>query len=455
MVPIRRTSRSVSCDDSNSHIHEQRSRFSVSSSMPIFSNPNPSDENERDVNAKDYNNNNNKRDYSEIREYVLSDIPIGSAEGGELYNFDDEELMEILSDIDNYGIGELDELEDILEEQLALEDGTGWMDDGPAPTQDSKLDAGVGIGVSGVSAEGGRNQSELFKFRSPLEEALLQGVVPAAAGVGSKCLPGDYGFDPLGFATKDYFKLVQNSLLRLVPPSPKEDGTDDGGERVYTDSSRPPALILRDYREAEIRHGRLAMLAAIIWPLQEIIDKYFLPTQFGETTIIYGGTTLPFLSLVMILFMLLLGYLDIYANAVKEEAAGDAFLPGDCFWDPLSMIEGVSDEFKNKMQLIELNNGRWAMVAVSSYIIQEAITHQPLITLPWNQVLFEPAFQIPAIQAWLDERYAGYSLDVVDAPLAEYLIENGAKVTTDTVINELSDTVINELSDTVINEVVQ
>ncbi len=47
------------------------------------------------------------------------------------------------------------------------------------------------------------------------------------------------------------------------------------------------------------------------------------------------------------------------------------------------------------------------MVAVLSYILQEGITHQPLITLPWNQVLFEPAFEIPAVQAWLDAQFSG------------------------------------------------
>ncbi|KAL3769247.1 hypothetical protein ACHAWU_007001 [Discostella pseudostelligera] len=93
---------------------------------------------------------------------------------------------------------------------------------------------------------------------------------------------------------------------------------------VGEDDDRPPALILRDYREAEIRHGRLAMLAAIIWPLQEILDRIFIPDSFGSTTVIYGGTTLPFTPLIMTFFMLNLGYLDIYSSEVKENVTGDA-----------------------------------------------------------------------------------------------------------------------------------
>ncbi|KAL3893618.1 MAG: hypothetical protein SGPRY_014105, partial [Prymnesium sp.] len=54
----------------------------------------------------------------------------------------------------------------------------------------------------------------------------------------------DYGFDPLGFASID---------LHI------------GGAN---DKDRPLSAILRDYREAELRHGRLAMLAALAWPVQ-------------------------------------------------------------------------------------------------------------------------------------------------------------------------------------------
>ena len=159
-----------------------------------------------------------------------------------------------------------------------------------------------------------------------LERALMGGVVPVEAGVGSGMLPGDEGFDPLGIADKDYFKQIQNFILNLVPAR-KSLVTDDkqlqepeAGAAMPTagfvgqDHDRPPALVLRDYREAEIRHGRLAMLAAIIWPLQEILDRIFIPNLFGSTTVIYGGPTLPFMPLIMTFFMLNLGYLDIYSR---------------------------------------------------------------------------------------------------------------------------------------------
>ena len=176
---------------------------------------------------------------------------------------------------------------------------------------------------------------------------------------------------------------------------------------------RPAALILRDYREAEIRHGRLAMLAAILWPLQEIIDRVVLPDQFGQTTFIYGGVTLPYISLLMTAMMMLLGYLDIYAAAIKDQDTGDAFLPGECFWDPLSILEGAPDIMKRNMQEREISNGRFAMVAVLMYILQEGVTHEPVINLAWNQALFEPAFEIPAVQEWLDTQFSGSTAEEV------------------------------------------
>ena len=247
-----------------------------------------------------------------------------------------------------------------------------------------------------------------------IERALMSGVVPARAGVGSRCLPGDYGFDPLDMAKKDYFKLVQNRLKSAIQIIPSfgnvvyDDENEDDQVSVAgdNDNPRPTALILRDYREAEIRHGRLAMLAALIWPLQEIIDRVLIPSKFGDTTFIYGGITLPYLPLFTTGILLLLGYLDIYSVAVKEMDAGEAFLPGECFWDPLCILEGAPDEMKTNMQRREINNGRIAMVAVAIYMLEEGITHKPIISLPFNEYLFEPAFFIPSVRFFLDQNFA-------------------------------------------------
>ena len=264
-----------------------------------------------------------------------------------------------------------------------------------------------------INAQKQQTMTQSNKGIEDLERALMEGVVPADAGVGSGMLPGDEGFDPLGLSTKDYFHQIQSFILGLFPERKVKEPVEEEGTAMPTigfvgQDERPPALILRDYRECEIRHGRLAMLAAVIWPLQEILDRIFIPNSFGSTTVIYGGPTLPFLPLIMTFLMLNLGYLDVYSSEIKEKESGDAFLPGECFWDPIKILQGASDSTKRNMQEREILNGRAAMIAVAAYIFEETMTHKPIIQLPTNALLFEPAYQIPFIQEWLDMQFGQF-----------------------------------------------
>jgi hypothetical protein len=105
--------------------------------------------------------------------------------------------------------------------------------------------------------------------------------------------------------------------------------------------------------------------------------------------------------------MLLLGYLDVYSQSVKAvDKIGEAFLPGDCFWDPLSILEGAPSTMKRNMQEREIFNGRMAMLAVAAFFWEELMTHKPLISIESNALLFEPAYQVPFIQQWLDAQFS-------------------------------------------------
>jgi len=324
-------------------------------------------------------------DRLESLEEMLVDLEDGMEDGDFLLGDDYDDGMASMEGIDD----------DTLLELLAME-------------AEAAAGSQLGAQLAAKQKDGGGGRA-----LNPLEQALLQGVVPADAGVGSESLPGDCSFDPLGLATKDYFKRTQNFLVQLLPPSNDGAlGTPDGAgipqqqlDLNDDTGARPPALILRDYREAEIRHGRLAMLATVFWPMQQILDKLLIPTQSAQTTIVYGGTTLPYLSLLMTLIMLLLGYLDIYANVIRSQDAGEAYLPGECFWDPLAILQGAPDTMKRNMQERELMNGRAAMIAFAAFVFEEATTHKPLISIPGNEYLFTPAYQIPVIQSWLDYNF--------------------------------------------------
>jgi Chlorophyll A-B binding protein len=264
----------------------------------------------------------------ESLEDLLEDIEEYCAIEGMCDDDDDEgEGNDNEEDDDDFAEVMLDELEKLDELFSLLEDNSDDDDD-----DDDDFDMTTMSPQSGN--RGSKEEIDDLKFLAQaskeLEKALLQGVVPVDASVGRDTIPGDWGFDPLNLADKDYIRQAQYRLLTLLPGgNPNNDPPPP---------PRPAALVLRDYREAEIRHGRLAMLAAVFWPLQEKLDQLLLDEdQFGP--ILYGPVTLPYFPLLMTLILLLLGYLDIYAKVIQEEEQiGDAFLPGDCFWDPLKIL---------------------------------------------------------------------------------------------------------------------
>uniref|UniRef100_A0A7S0F542 Uncharacterized protein n=1 Tax=Craspedostauros australis TaxID=1486917 RepID=A0A7S0F542_9STRA len=114
---------------------------------------------------------------------------------------------------------------------------------------------------------------------------------------------------------------------------------------------------------------------------------------------------------------MLLGYLDIYSQAIKDrDQIGEAFLPGDCFWDPLAILQGAPASMKRNMQERELFNGRVAMLAVAAFFFEEATTHLTLVDIEGNELLLTPAYTIPYIQEWLDQRFSPSFESMSDAP---------------------------------------
>ena len=403
-------------------------------------------------------------DWNKSKCYAQNGSTLGSTKGDDEWQNDDIESEEEGDDDDDndlYGDDDMDDdIFNMSEEQMLMYDddiigeeiGDGvssddllleWLQTLPVDEiDDADVEDGAEedvLELERLLAEQGwsttpspTTRTESSKFvtsevssRKSLEKALMQGVVPAEAGVGSQCLPGDAGFDPLNFAQYDLVPLVQSFLLNLISPEKKDDSKDSSKKVLEKTPKRPAALILRDYREAEIRHGRLAMLAAIFWPLQEILDKLILTPldKYDEdfTMLFGGGRTLPYISLLMTACMLLLGYLDIYSNAIKEEDSGDAFLPGECFWDPLNLLDSTTapQNMIRKMQEREIVNGRYAMIAFLVYAIQELIFHRPLIDIAYNEPLFTPAFELPAVQHWLDDQFTPHYDSIIPAIVDE------------------------------------
>ncbi|KAJ1472967.1 light harvesting complex protein [Baffinella frigidus] len=136
---------------------------------------------------------------------------------------------------------------------------------------------------------------------------------------------------------------------------------------------------LKQYREAELKHGRLAMLAAAGWPMSELLQPMIsqflkqpdLLTRGGEApSILNGGLDQipPFFFLAIIVFS---GTVE--SLALTTRTLGADYTPGDLGFDPLSLYSGKSEATKRDFQLKELNNGRLAMLAITWYAAAEFI----------------------------------------------------------------------------------
>ena len=174
-------------------------------------------------------------------------------------------------------------------------------------------------------------------------------------------LAGDAGFDPLGLATD------AESLIR--------------------------------YRDAELKHGRLAMLAAVGWPLGELFQpdlaaQWHAPSlvfaQGGENPSVLNGG----LQNVPVVFWA--GTLAVAVAAelagLQASAAGKA--PGDLgLRAGQKLLASALGGSEATVADAELANGRVAMLAVVAYVLQEfAATSsgipEPVVSLSYG--LFHP-----------------------------------------------------------------
>eukprot|EP00608_Synchroma_pusillum_P009854 CAMPEP_0198424572 /NCGR_PEP_ID=MMETSP1452-20131203/3932_1 /TAXON_ID=1181717 /ORGANISM="Synchroma pusillum, Strain CCMP3072" /LENGTH=220 /DNA_ID=CAMNT_0044144917 /DNA_START=42 /DNA_END=704 /DNA_ORIENTATION=- len=140
---------------------------------------------------------------------------------------------------------------------------------------------------------------------------------------------------------------------------------------------------VKRYREAELKHGRLAMVGALGALWGENFHPIFSSADGPAALQIY---TVPVPAIWAYIFMII-GWVEggniekgwkTPAEATPEErAAGytslkDDWVPGDLGFDPLGLKPTDDDEWV-AMQNRELNNGRLAMLSVMGILAQEAV----------------------------------------------------------------------------------
>ena len=191
-------------------------------------------------------------------------------------------------------------------------------------------------------------------------------------------------------AIKEVPKVAQRLKAQWFPfgnvMAPRQlDGSlpgDVGFDPVNISKDRKTLLYMR---EAEVKHARLAMLAAVGWPLSELYHKQ-LASVFGFPSILAagdkapslmnGGLDAPFATGTLIISILLAGILEsnamnngqVFWGAEKDEG----YTPGDLGFDPLNMNS-------ERNQLAEIKNGRLAMLAITAFAFQELASGLPVV----------------------------------------------------------------------------
>ncbi|EOD10181.1 light harvesting protein [Emiliania huxleyi CCMP1516] len=237
-------------------------------------------------------------------------------------------------------------------------------------------------------------------------------------------LAADAGFDPLKFAEKYREGIKINVWLNPETGLPFSTATSACKPNTITlgPSTSSTKRSLAWMREAEIKHARLAMLAAAGWPLAELWHGAFsnllgMPfalevTQGRSLSVLNGGLgeVWPFLLLVAI------GTSAIECRTLDQvhgltatgktmrsdgQVVMKSYVPGDCGFDPLGLYNwfganmGVMDKMyadndpgyalrlaeyhRKEMETAELKNGRLAMLAITGYAFQEALYGTPVV----------------------------------------------------------------------------
>merc|ERR1719230_222651 len=135
------------------------------------------------------------------------------------------------------------------------------------------------------------------------------------------------------------------------------------------------------YREVELKHGRIAMLAT----LGMVVGENFHPLFGGNIDvpayIAFQETPLETFWPAVVAAVAIPEVFSVFQ--FQDPSKGEYWtmktdhVPGDLGFDPLGLKPKDPKEFK-EMQTKELNNGRLAMIAAAGMIAQELVTGQKL-----------------------------------------------------------------------------
>ena len=207
-------------------------------------------------------------------------------------------------------------------------------------------------------------------------------------------LPGDYGFDPLGFASPP--PSTSDDATANAPPSASADEVSRTTE-LHADATKPLKPLDR-YVELELLHARWAMLAVVGVVVPELLASFGAlpvaePVWWKVGAAKAAGADLAYLGLggfviagkqgiaiIALCQAVLMGGPE-YARFVGIRSLepvgvylpGDANYPGGAPFDPFGLSVGDA-AFYETQRVAEIKHGRLAMVAMAGVFAQAAAT---------------------------------------------------------------------------------
>ena len=188
-------------------------------------------------------------------------------------------------------------------------------------------------------------------------------------------------FAPAGRVARSVMKM--SSVFPENPTSLSGDIAPTGFFDPFGLSNGKDALTLKQWREAEIKHGRVCMLAAVGLLTQEIL----------KNPIGIDGPAIRHLDLIDDefpefgeLFLLLAAFIEGWSIKKRYEPKGSPLqgyllpdvAPGDLKWDPLEWYPADA-EGRKIIETKELQNGRLAMLGVAGIVAQELLDGKEIL----------------------------------------------------------------------------
>ncbi len=193
------------------------------------------------------------------------------------------------------------------------------------------------------------------------------------------------------------------------PPHLTGKYAGDVGFDPFNFASTPERLVY--HRAAEIKHARLAMLAAAGWPLSELYDTRITdwmndalvgwelsPGLLNDgsdrvPSALNGGLdgVSPYFWGFCLGIAAAIDVRGINDSRSRDGVDDDAYQPGDYGFDPLGLYPSDEDG-RRRMELAEIKHGRLGMIAITGYALQEYATGSGVIDE--TPAFFRPFFHL-------------------------------------------------------------